>query len=74
MPILVSIEKYIFLFTYKEHEPIMKRLIISLTLVSMGAIALAPAADASMRRQSARSEGTSLVEFIRNNRDARSKS
>ena len=52
----------------------MKRLIISLTLVSMGMVALAPAADANMRRrQSARAEGTSLVEFVRNNRDARSK-
>lgn len=54
----------------------MKQLILSLTLGSMVAIAFAPDAFANMnRRQSSeRSEDTSLVEFVRRNRDARSKS
>lgn len=72
--ILVSIEEDKFLFTYKEQ--MMKQLILSLTLGSMVAISFAPDAFANrpLRQSSERSEDTSLVEFIRRNRDARSKS
>ena len=54
----------------------MKRFILSLALLSMGASAFAPAAVANeMNRQSSsRSGDVSLAEFVRRNRDARSKS
>ena len=51
----------------------MKRFVISLALLSMGAIAFAPNALADMNRQSSDMSEESLTEFVRRNRDARSK-
>ena len=51
----------------------MKNLIISLTLGSMVAIALAPAALANNHRQVSSTDSGSLTELVRHNRDARAK-
>lgn len=51
----------------------MKKLVLSLTLGSMVAIAFAPNALAARRQLDSPSEAGSLTEFIRTNRDARSK-
>ena len=54
----------------------MKRFILSIALLSMGAIAFAPAALANKRQVSSLSqlpEGSTLTNLVQYNRDARSK-